>query len=113
MRVPSRSRTTNRRFTGNTGGNVNRPAGPVDAGVRMKRSSDILFRVRVLVTGGAGFIGSHTVDRLVDRGDSVRVLDSLERPVHQGDRPPAWLHPQAEFLRGDVTRREDLLPALA
>ena len=69
--------------------------------------------MRVLVTGGAGFIGSHTVDRLVARGDAVRVLDSLERPVHQSDRPPPWLHPAAEFVRGDATRREDLLPALA
>jgi dTDP-L-rhamnose 4-epimerase len=67
----------------------------------------------VLVTGGAGFIGSHSVDRLVELGHEVRVLDSLERPVHQSDLPPAWLTPKAEFIRGDVTRREDLLPALA
>jgi dTDP-L-rhamnose 4-epimerase len=68
--------------------------------------------MRVLVTGGAGFIGSHTVDRLVERGYEVRVLDSLERPVHQSDAPPAWLSRSAEFVRGDVTRREDLLAAL-
>jgi dTDP-L-rhamnose 4-epimerase len=68
--------------------------------------------MRVLVTGGAGFIGSHTVDALLGRGHEVRVLDSLERPVHQGDEPPPWLHPGAEFVRGDVTRREDLLRAL-
>jgi dTDP-L-rhamnose 4-epimerase len=69
--------------------------------------------MRVLVTGGAGFIGSHTVDRLLERGYEVRVLDSLERPVHQSDQPPAWLNASAEFVRGDVTRRDDLLPALA
>ncbi len=69
--------------------------------------------MRVLVTGGAGFIGSHTVDRLVERGYDVRVLDSLERPVHLSDRPPAWFSPSAELVRGDVTRREDLLRALA
>jgi dTDP-L-rhamnose 4-epimerase len=68
--------------------------------------------MRVLVTGGAGFIGSHTVDGLLGRGHSVRVLDSLERPVHQTDEPPPWLDPHAEFVRGDVTRREDLLRAL-
>src|SRR5215475_1879726 len=43
----------------------------------------------------------------------MRVLDTRERPVHQSDRPPPWLHPAAEFVRGDVTRGEDLLPALA
>jgi dTDP-L-rhamnose 4-epimerase len=68
--------------------------------------------MRILVTGGAGFIGSHTVDRLVSLGHSVRILDSLEKPVHQ-DGKPAWLNPEAEFLLGDVTRREDWLRALA
>jgi dTDP-L-rhamnose 4-epimerase len=67
--------------------------------------------MRILVTGGAGFIGSHTVDRLVARGDEVRILDSLEKPVHLKGRP-AYLNPAAEFVEGDVTRREDLLPAL-
>jgi len=68
--------------------------------------------MRVLVTGGAGFIGSHTVDRLVAEGHEVRILDSLEKPVHLKGKP-AYLHPAAEFRQGDVTRREDLLPALA
>jgi dTDP-L-rhamnose 4-epimerase len=68
--------------------------------------------MRVLVTGGAGFIGSHTVDRLVSLGHSVRILDSLEKPVHLRGRP-AHLNPAAEFVLGDVTRREDLGPALS
>jgi dTDP-L-rhamnose 4-epimerase len=68
--------------------------------------------MRVLVTGGAGFIGSHTVDRLVSLGHQVRILDSLEKPVHLKGRP-AHLNPKAEFRLGDVTRREDLGPALA
>lgn len=67
--------------------------------------------MRILVTGGAGFIGSHTVDRLVEGGHEVRILDSLEKPVHTTG-PPAYLNPAAEFVRGDVTRRDDLLPAL-
>jgi len=67
--------------------------------------------MRVLVTGGAGFIGSHTVDRLVERGCAVRILDSLEKPVHLKGRP-AHLNPAAEFVVGDVTRPEDLGPAL-
>ena len=37
---------------------------------------------RVLVTGGAGFIGSHTVDHLIASGYEVRILDNLERRVH-------------------------------
>jgi len=67
---------------------------------------------RVLVTGGAGFIGSHTVDRLLSRGYEVRILDSLEKPVHLKG-PPAHLNAAAEFRRGDVTSREDLAAALA
>ncbi|MEE9607065.1 MAG: SDR family NAD(P)-dependent oxidoreductase [Myxococcota bacterium] len=65
----------------------------------------------ILVTGGAGFIGSHTVDRLVERGHSVRILDSLEKPVHQAG-VPAYLNPAAAFVQGDVTRRDDLRAAL-
>jgi UDP-glucose 4-epimerase len=49
-----------------------------------------------LVTGGAGFIGSHLVDRLVERGYEVRVLDSLI----YGHRE--WVHPDAEFIEGDI-----------
>lgn len=67
--------------------------------------------MRILVTGGAGFIGSHTVDRLVERGHAVRILDSLEQPVHRAG-VPRYLNPEAEFVRGDVTRRADLEPAL-
>ena len=68
--------------------------------------------MRILVTGGAGFIGSHTVDALVARGHQVRILDSLEKPVHQHGKP-AYLNTAAEFVQGDVTRREDWTRALA
>jgi dTDP-L-rhamnose 4-epimerase len=67
--------------------------------------------MRLLVTGGAGFIGSHTVDALIERGHRVRILDSLEKPVHQAGWPD-YLHPEAERVQGDVTRREDWLGAL-
>ncbi len=68
---------------------------------------------RVLVTGGAGFIGSHTVDALVQRGDTVRVYDNLTPQVHGPNAGrPAILHEDAEFIRGDVRDREGLRKAL-
>ena len=67
--------------------------------------------MKVLVTGGAGFIGSHTVDGLLSRGHSVRILDSLEKPVHLKDKPD-YLPEAAEFIQGDVRNRKDLERAL-
>lgn len=58
--------------------------------------------MRVLVTGGAGFIGSHTVDLLLARGHTVRVLDSLAPPVHAEASIPPYLPAEVEFVRGDV-----------
>src|SRR5690348_8363776 len=58
-------------------------------------------QLNILVTGGAGFIGSHLVDALVARGHHVRVLDALVSQVH-GDGAPRYLNPAAEFIRGDV-----------
>jgi dTDP-L-rhamnose 4-epimerase len=66
--------------------------------------------VRILVTGGAGFIGSHTCDRLLTLGHRVTVLDSLTPPVHRGG-PPAYLSDDIEFFEGDV-RNRDLLTHL-
>jgi dTDP-L-rhamnose 4-epimerase len=65
--------------------------------------------VRILVTGGAGFIGSHTCDRLLALGHSVVVLDALTPPVHRG--PPSHLPPEVDFYEGDV-RNRDLLANL-
>jgi dTDP-L-rhamnose 4-epimerase len=67
----------------------------------------------ILVTGGAGFIGSHIVDALVARGHQVRVLDSLVEQVH-GPNPdrPAHLNRAAEFMRGDVREVESTRRAL-
>jgi dTDP-L-rhamnose 4-epimerase len=59
--------------------------------------------MRVLVTGGAGFVGSHLVDALLSRGIEVRVLDSLEPQVHGAERRrPDHLDPRAELVVGDV-----------
>ncbi|MBT3185670.1 MAG: SDR family NAD(P)-dependent oxidoreductase, partial [Nitrospina sp.] len=68
---------------------------------------------RVLVTGGAGFIGSHTVDQLIQRGDTVRVYDNLNAQVHgENAEKPEHLHPEAEFIRGDVRDRDHLKKAI-
>jgi dTDP-L-rhamnose 4-epimerase len=57
---------------------------------------------RILITGGAGFIGSHLADELLRRGWRVRALDNLEPQVHEtGDRP-AYLDPDVELVVGDV-----------
>lgn len=57
--------------------------------------------MRILVTGGAGFIGSHLTDALLATGHSVRILDSLEEQVHGGKKPD-YLNTSAEFVQGDV-----------
>jgi dTDP-L-rhamnose 4-epimerase len=58
---------------------------------------------RVLITGGAGFIGSHLADELLAHGYAVRVLDSLIPQVHGVDRRrPPYLAPDVELVEGDV-----------
>ena len=64
--------------------------------------------MKVLVTGGAGFIGSHTVDLLLQHGYEVRILDSLAAPVHKDRARPAYLSPEAELIVGDVRNRADM-----
>jgi dTDP-L-rhamnose 4-epimerase len=66
--------------------------------------------MRVLVTGGAGFIGSHLVDRLLASGHEVRVLDSLDPQVHDGW--PDYLADAAELLEGDVRDHDAVRAAL-
>jgi len=67
--------------------------------------------MRVLVTGGAGFIGSHVTDELLRRGYTVRIMDDLEPQVHDAGMPN-YINKRAEFMRGDVTRPEDWKKAL-
>jgi len=66
---------------------------------------------RVLVTGGAGFIGSHTVDRLLKIGYEVRILDNLQKPVHLKGKP-IYIPAEAEFILGDVRDRDTIEKAL-
>jgi dTDP-L-rhamnose 4-epimerase len=65
----------------------------------------------VLVTGGAGLIGSHTVDQLLARGWTVRIYDSLELPTHAAGKP-AYLPEEADFIHADVRDTERLRAAL-
>ncbi|MEE8400376.1 MAG: NAD-dependent epimerase/dehydratase family protein [Desulfobacterales bacterium] len=60
--------------------------------------------MNILVTGGAGFIGSHTTDALIEKGHHVRILDNLHPTTHPKGRPD-YLNPEAEFLLGDVRDR--------
>jgi dTDP-L-rhamnose 4-epimerase len=66
--------------------------------------------MRILVTGGAGFIGSHTCDRLLSLGHEVVVLDALTQPVHRNGRP-GYLSSEVDFYQGD-TRNRDLVSNL-
>jgi dTDP-L-rhamnose 4-epimerase len=66
----------------------------------------------VLITGGAGFLGSHIADDCVARGYRVRVLDSLDPHVHGGDRRPVWTNPDVEMIAGDVRSSSTIDSAL-
>src|SRR5215207_4730495 len=67
---------------------------------------------RVLVTGGAGFIGSHVTDLLLASGYSVRLLDNLSQQVHPDGLPPTYLTSEAELIVGDVRDKDVLEHAL-
>lgn len=70
--------------------------------------------MKILVTGGAGFIGSHLVDGLLARGHDVRVFDSLEPQVHGNlNSQPSYLAKGIEFVRGDLRDRDAVKKALA
>ena len=66
---------------------------------------------RALVTGGAGLIGSHIADLLVQEGWKVRVLDNLEPQTHRRGKP-TWINEQVEFIEGDLRNRETITAAL-
>ena len=57
---------------------------------------------QVLITGGAGFVGSHVADGLLRAGYRVRILDELHPQVHPGGERPSYLSPEVELVVGDV-----------
>ena len=66
-----------------------------------------------LISGGAGFIGSHTAEALLRAGYNVRVLDNLSPPVHRAPNEwPEWLPKDVERIFGDVRNRDDWRKAL-
>lgn len=65
---------------------------------------------KVLVTGGSGFIGSHTVDLLLAQGTAVRVLDNLTSG-HRSNLPTE--HPLLEFIEGDITNQKTVDQAMS
>jgi dTDP-L-rhamnose 4-epimerase len=67
----------------------------------------------VAVIGGAGFIGSHLVDALLEEGYRVRIADNLDSQVHPGGLAPKYLNSRAEFLVADVRDPAELQKALS
>lgn len=67
--------------------------------------------MRVLITGGAGFIGSHTADCLRDIGWEVVIVDNLDRKIHPGGKP-IYLPEGVEFIKGDVRDKSVMEDAL-
>jgi dTDP-L-rhamnose 4-epimerase len=66
----------------------------------------------ILITGGAGFVGSHLADELLAHGWRVRALDNLTPQVHEAGERPAYLDPDVELVVGDVRDAECVRRAL-
>ena len=68
---------------------------------------------KILITGGAGFIGSHLADELLENGYEVRVLDNLSEQVHgKNCSRPEYLNPDVELIVGDVRDPRKVAQAL-
>jgi Nucleoside-diphosphate-sugar epimerases len=69
------------------------------------------MKENVLIVGGAGFVGSHTADALLERGHAVTIYDNLSEQVHRGEFP-SYLSSEVEFLKGDVRDLDSLARAV-
>ena len=58
--------------------------------------------MRVLVTGGSGFIGSHITDKLIEKGENVVIIDDLSTGLRKN------INPKASFYLVDITKKEEL-----
>ena len=67
--------------------------------------------MKCLVTGGAGLIGSHIVDKMLSLGHDVVILDNLHPQTHPEGKPN-WIPKEAKFIQGDVNNYDDLSNAL-
>ena len=67
--------------------------------------------MKCLVTGGAGLIGSHIVDKLLEKGHEVVILDNLDSQTHPNGKPD-WIPKEANFIEGDVNNYDDVKKAL-
>lgn len=75
--------------------------------------NDSALSKAVLITGGAGFIGSYVADELLSHGYRVRVLDNLSSQVHGSGGRPEYLNSEVELITGDVRNPESIREALS
>ncbi|VVB83565.1 ADP-L-glycero-D-manno-heptose-6-epimerase [uncultured archaeon] len=68
--------------------------------------------MNVLITGGAGFIGSHTADLLKKKGYKIKIMDDLSPPVHNGEWPDYVQGKGYELIKGSVTDKKQLIEAM-
>src|SRR5260370_17046425 len=70
------------------------------------------MKKNVMIAGGAGFVGSHLTDTLLQQGHHVRIFDNLNPQVHPNGAP-SYLAPEADLMVGDVRDAESLGKAVA
>src|SRR4051794_23975588 len=70
------------------------------------------MKKNILITGGAGFIGSHLADELISNGYTLRALDNLSEQVHGLKERPEYLNTEVELIVGDIRDKEIVKKAL-